>query len=128
MNEPIEIYRKEAAARILMATSQGGWEGAHTDFKRELGNKQRDYGKLVKHLLAFANTPRRAEAYLIFGFEEDKIQSRFVHLGITGTEFPAKETIEQIVAACTKLEGLLVDSHFTYDGKRTPYLVIPIQY
>lgn len=128
MREPIEGYRKEATARILMATSRGGWEGTHTDFKRELGSKQRDYSKLVKHLLAFANTPRRAEAFIIFGFEENQSKNRFDHVGVTENSLPSQETIEQIVESYTKLQGVVVDELFTFDGKRTPYIVIPMQY
>src|SRR5262249_27235486 len=100
----------------------------HTDFKLELGTKLRDYAKLVKHMLAFANTPRRTDAYIIFGVIEDRNRNVFEHVGIPDKGFPSKETIEQVVHAYTRLENVLVDSHFSLDGKFTPYVVIPMQY
>jgi hypothetical protein len=62
MPDPIEIHRKEVVQRIQTLNAQGGWEGAHTDFKRELGSTTRDLGKLLKHVLAFSNTPRRTSS------------------------------------------------------------------
>jgi len=128
MHDPIDIYRKEVTQRILVARSQGGWEGAHSDFKRELGAKSRDHAKLLKHMLAFANTPRRTDAYIIFGVSEDKDRNLFEHIGVSDVGFPSKETIEQITHEYTHLENVFVDSHFLLDGKRTPYVVIPMQY
>jgi hypothetical protein len=128
MSEPIEIYRKEVAQRILIAQSGGGWESTHTDFKRELGTKQRDFAKLLKHVLAFANTPRRTDAYIIFGVEEDKERNVFTHVGVSEGGFPSPETVEQILHDYTKIKDSYVDSHYLLDGKRTPYIVIPLQY
>jgi hypothetical protein len=128
MNEPIEVYRKEVEQRVLMAKSQGGWEGTHNDFKRELGTKSRDFAKLMKHMLAFANTPRRTDAYIIFGVDEDKNRKWFEHVGVLDKGFPPSETIEQLVHDYTKLRDVFVDSHYMLDGKRTPYVVVPIQY
>jgi hypothetical protein len=128
MPDPIEIYRTEVAQRIQMANSQGGWEGTHTDFKREQGSTYRDLGKLVKHILAFANTPRRTDAYLIFGVTEDKDRAVFEHVGIPDGGFPSPERIYDIVHQHTKIRDLFVDAHLVLDGKRTPYIVIPLQY
>jgi hypothetical protein len=128
MNDPTEVYRKEVKQRILMARTQGGWEGSHTDFKLESGTKIRNYAKLIKHLLAFANTPRSTDAYVIFGVHEDKHRSVFEHVGITGKNFLSKETIEQLIHEYTRLQNTFVDAHFSLDDKWTPYIVIPMQY
>jgi hypothetical protein len=124
----IEVCRKEVEQRILMAKAHGGWEGTHNDFKRELGTTHRDYAKLIRHLLAFANTPRRTDAYIIYGVNENKDIKLFEHIGVTVDGFPPPETIEQLVHHYTRLKDVYVDAHYTLDGKRTPYLVIPLQY
>jgi hypothetical protein len=124
----IEICRKEIEQRILVAKSQGGWEGTHTDFKRELGSKPRDSAKLIKHILAFSNTPRRTDACIIFGVNEDKHRRIFEHVGTSEKGFPEQETIEQLVHHYTRLKDVVIDSHFILDGKRTPYVLIPLQY
>jgi hypothetical protein len=128
MREPVEILRKEVQQRVQLANSQGGWEGSHTDFKRILGKERSDLAKLLRHVLAFANTPRRTDALIIFGVDEDKILRVFEHVGVTENGFPAKERIDQIVHHYTKLKGVFVDDTFTIEGKRTPYIVIPLQY
>ena len=128
MPDPVEIHRKEVAQRIQMANSQGGWEGTHTDFKKELGAAARDIGKLLKHVLAFANTPRRTDAYLIFGVNEDKPSGTFEHVGIPDQGFPPPERINDILHQYTKLKDIFVDAHYVLDGKPTPYIAIPLQY
>jgi hypothetical protein len=111
-----------------MAQQHGGWEGSNTDFKRDLGSKPRDFAKLIKHILAFANTRRRTDAYLIFGVNEDKDRKIFEHVGTQESQFPKTETIDQLLHHYTNLRDVLVDFHYTLDGKRTPYIVIPIQF
>src|ERR1019366_34223 len=128
MCDPVEIHRREVAQRIQMANSQGGWEGTHTDFKRELGSKARDLGKMLKHILAFANTPRRTDAYLIFGVNEDKDSGIFEHVGLSDQGFPAADRINDIVHQYTHLREIVIDVHHVLDGKRTPYIAIPLQY
>src|SRR5438094_10484102 len=117
MKEPIEIYRKEATQRVLMANSRGGWEGTHTDFKRELPNKPRDLAKLLKHILAFANTPRRTDAYIIFGVNEEKQRGIFEHVGARESEFPSRERIDDFIHQYTRLSNIFVDSAFYINGK-----------
>ena len=107
MNDPIENSRKEVTQRILMANCQGGWEGTHTDFKQEFGSTPRDFGRLMKHILAFANTPRRTDAYLIFGVSENKEQRVFAHTGVPDKGFPAPEKIYDLLQHYTKLRMLL---------------------
>lgn len=126
MKEPVEEHRKEVEQRVQIAITQGGWEGTHTDFKRQFGDLRPDYVKLVRHVLAFANTPRRTDAYIIFGVDEKKEEGRFDHVGVDG--FPSSERLEDILRQHTTLSNVLVDSHFILDGKRTPYIVIPLQF
>lgn len=128
MGDPVELHRKEVEQRIRIAASQGGWEGTHTDFKRELGNRNRDFGKLLKHVLAFGNTPRRTDAYIIYGVNEDKDTRVFEHLGVEENGFPTSERIDELIRQHTTLRNVFIDSHFILDGKRTPYISIPIQY
>jgi NACHT domain/Putative DNA-binding domain len=128
MADPVEVHRKEVAQRIQIASSQGGWEGTHTDFKRELGSKPRDLAKLLKHILAFANTPRRTDAYIIFGVNENRDQEVFEHIGIPEGGFPTSEKIDELIRQYTTLREVFVDSHFTLADKRTPYIAIPLQY
>jgi hypothetical protein len=127
MADPVEVHRREVEQRVQIAASQGGWEGTHTDFKWELGSKQRDLSKLLKHILAFANTPRRTDAYIIFGVSEDKVGGVFDHVGVAEDGFPSSERIDDLVRQYTTLRDVFVDSHFVLNGKRTPYIVIPIQ-
>ena len=128
MPDPIEVHRKEVAQRIQTVNSQGGWEGAHTDFKRELGSTTRDLGKLLKHVLAFSNTPRRTDAYIIFGVNEDKDTGTFQHVGTPDHGFPQPERINDIIHQYTHLKDIVIDAHYVLDGKRTPYILIPLQY
>lgn len=128
MPDPIEIHRKEVAQRIQTLNAQGGWEGAHTDFKRELGSTTRDLGKLLKHVLAFSNTPRRTDAYIIFGVSEDKDTGTFQHVGTPAQGFPQPERINDIIHQYTHLKDIVIDAHHVLDGKRTPYILIPLQY
>ena len=128
MGDPVELHRKEVEQRIRIAESQGGWEGTHTDFKRELGSRNKDFGKLLKHVLAFANTPRRTDAYIIFGVNEDKEAGVFEHIGVVEGGFPTSERIDELIRQHTTLRNVFVDSHFALEGKRTPYISIPIQY
>ncbi|MBZ5525322.1 MAG: NACHT domain-containing protein [Acidobacteriia bacterium] len=127
MNEPVAIHRREVAQRILMANRQGGWEGTHTDFKTELGSTSRDLAKLFKHILAFANTPRRTDAYLIFGVKEDKASGRFDHIGVAVDGFPQAERIYELLHHYTRLRDIFIDAAYEVDGKRTPYICIPLQ-
>jgi Cdc6-like AAA superfamily ATPase len=128
MADPVEIHRREVEQRVQIALSQGGWEGTHTDFKRELVSKQKDLAKLLKHILAFANTPRRTDAYIIFGVSEDKTEGVFSHVGAAEDGFPTSERIDDLVRQYTTLRDVFVDSHFVLEGKRTPYITVPIQY
>jgi hypothetical protein len=128
MREPIEVLRKEAQQRLQLAVSHGGWEGTHTDFKRKLESQPRDLAKVMRHILAFANTPRRTDAYIIFGVNEDKTIKIFEHVGVDSEGFPLKERLDELVRHYTKLKGVLVDDSFVVDGKRTPYIAIPMQY
>lgn len=128
MNEPTDVLRTEAQQRLQLANHHGGWEGTHTDFKRELGSKLGELAKLVRHILAFANTPRRTDAYIIFGVNENKSLKAFDHVGVSTDGFPQKERIDELVRRYTKVKGVFVDDSFLVDGKRTPYLVIPMQY
>jgi len=121
------VYREEVSQRIQLANSQGGWEGSHTDFKSDLGSSPGDCAKLLKHILAFANTPRRTDAYIIFGVQEDKALKTFEHRGVQGT-FPAPETIYNLIQHYTKLREVFVDAYFVLGGKPTPYVTIPLQY
>lgn len=127
MPEPIEIHRKEVEQRILIAGTQGGWEGTHTDFKKKLELAPRNFAKLLKHILAFANTPRRTDAYIIFGVEEDKNQKKFQHVGVADGEFSSPETLYSLIRHYTKLSDVFFDTYFTLDGKLTPYVMIPLQ-
>ena len=129
MGDPIEIHRREVAERIQVAMSQGGWEGTDTDFKKELGSTPKNFAKTLKHILAFANTPRRWSAYIIFGVEEDESQPRiFKHVGIPAGGFPSPERIEQLVRDYTEpVVDITVDAYYELNGKCTPYIVIPLQ-
>jgi hypothetical protein len=128
MNEPIQVHRTEVAQLLSMLKAQGGWEGTHTDFKRELGSKAKDLGKLLKHILAFANTPRRSDAYIICGVEEDKDRGLFTHIGVSEDHFPAPERISDLIHEYTLVKDVVVDARYHLEGKRTPYIAIPIQY
>ena len=128
MHEPIQTLRKEAEQRLQLVNQQGGWEGTHTDFKKELGSKPSQLAKVLRHILAFANTPRRTDAYIIFGVNENKTLRLFEHVGVGSEQFPQKERIDELVRCYTKVKGVFVDDGFLVDGKRTPYVVIPMQY
>lgn len=128
MADPIETHRKEVEQRIQIMNTAGGWEGTHTEFKRELDSKPRDLAKLFKHILAFANTPRRTDAYIIFGVEEDKEQGTFKHVGVPDHGFPSAERINALIHEYTSFKDVLIDRNFELDGKRTPYVSIPLQY
>ena len=128
MNEPVDTCRQEVIQRIQLAQSEGGWEGTHTDFKKELDSTPQAYAKLLKHVLAFANTPRRTDAYIIFGVSEDRTLRQFEHTGVTDARFPTPETIYNLLRSYTGITDVFVDSHFTPSGKLTPYLMIPLQY
>src|SRR5579872_1503326 len=127
MPDPVEIHRKEVEQRILIASTQGGWESTHTDFKKELGLAPQSFAKLLKHTLAFANTPRRTDAYIIFGVEEDKNLKKFQHIGVGDGKFPSPETLYNLIRHYTKLSDVFIDAYFTLDGKLTPYIIIPLQ-
>ena len=94
MTEPVAVHRQEVTQRIQIASTGGGWEGAHTDFKTELGTKTRDLEGLLKHLLAFANTPRRTDAYIIYGVHENKDERIFEHVGVSKEGFPTPERLD----------------------------------
>ncbi len=128
MPEPVETRRKEAAQRVQLAQAQGGWEGTHTDFKNALESNPRSHAKLLKHVLAFANTPRRTDAYIIFGVNEDKHLRVFEHTGVSESGFPAPETIYNLLRHYTTLSDVFVDAYFMLNGKLTPYVTIPLQY
>lgn len=128
MGDPIEIHRKEVLQRVQMANSQGGWEGTHNDFKRQMASTPRDLAKLIKHILAFANTPRRTDAYIVFGVNEDKDRGVFEHVGIPDQGFPSPERIYAHIHEYTSLRDVIIDAHYVLDGKHTPYIVIPLQY
>jgi hypothetical protein len=128
MTEPVAVHRQEVTQRIQIASTGGGWEGAHTDFKTELGTKTRDLEGLLKHLLAFANTPRRTDAYIIYGVHENKDERIFEHVGVSKEGFPTPERLDQLIHQHTNLHDVFVDAYFTSDGKRTPYIAIPFQY
>ncbi len=64
-------------------------------------------------------------AYVIYGVSESAERNR-EHVG--ATVFPGKEHLEQLIQEYTALEGIVVDSEFTLDGRRTPYIVVPLQY
>ncbi len=128
MSDPFEVHRKEVTQRVQLAHIQGGWEGTHTDFKKELDSNPTSYAKLLKHILAFANTPRRTDAYIIYGVKEDKNLRTFSHDGVNSGKFPTPETIENLIRQYTKVSGVVVDAHFSLGGKITPYVMIPLQY
>jgi hypothetical protein len=128
MSDPIAIHRKEVAQRIQILNARGGWEGTHTDFKAQLASTPKDLAKLLRHILAFANTPRRTDAYIIFGVTEHKQHQTFTHTGIGDAGFPAAQRIEALVHEYTTLRDIVVDAHCVLDNKRTPYVVIPLQY
>jgi hypothetical protein len=108
-----------------MACANGPWEGRYLDFKMTLDSGDRSaFGKMLKLLLAFANTPRNREAYIIYGVRENEGSAE--HVGVDS--FPAQEQIEQLIREYTDLDGVVVDTDFELAGKRTPYVAVPLQY
>jgi hypothetical protein len=128
MADPIAIHRKELVQRLHALNREGGWEGSHTDFKRDLPSTPRQLGKIIKHILAFANTPRRTDAFIIFGVEEDKDRGHFSHVGVPYDAVLPHETLEELLRQYTSLEKVVIDRSCVVADKRTPYIVIPLQY
>ena len=119
-----EHYRRRVEQKVFLIQAQGGWEGAHLDLKLELEDRDRTIAKLIKHILAFANTPRKDDAFIIFGVRENKKQQRCFHEG--ATKFPSAEKIYSIIETHSTLErrDFLIDDQFEIENKRTPYIVI----
>lgn len=116
-------YRKIVEQKISLALNQGGWEGAHNDFKLELQDDRASLSKLIKHILAFANTPRKEEAFIIFGVREVDA-FHFKHEG--AINFPKADKIYSIIKANTNIgvNDVLIDDQFTLNGIWTPYVVV----
>lgn len=119
-----ETLRRNVETQIAVACASGPWEGRYLDFKEKLDGSRAGLGKMLKLLLAFANTPRNRDAYIIYGVTDRDRPVR--HVGVES--FPSKEQIEELCREYTDLEGIVVDSEFSIGPKRTPFLVIPIQF
>src|SRR5215469_3571134 len=117
--------RDHVEAAVALACSKGRWEEPSLDFKRQLDPSMSSIAKLFKLLLAFANTLRNHEAYVIYGVSEENDAAR-AHVGVN--DFPSRERIEQLLREHTNRENVVVDSDFILHGKRTPYISVPLQY
>src|SRR2546427_13128150 len=125
MGDPIiDIHRKELTQRLQTAALHGGWEGTHTDFKRQMGPTPKEIGKLIRHMLAFTNTPRRTDAFIIFGVDQDKSRGVFTHYGITPGSFPSRDKLESLIHEHTTIRDFVVDDLHIVDGRVTPYIVV----
>jgi hypothetical protein len=120
-----EVLRQNVSELISLASAKGIWEDHALDFKRELPSQPRGLAKALKLILAFANTPRNRDAYIIYGVSEDSEKGQ-EHIGVS--EFPAKERLEQLIREYTDLEGVIVDADYMLGDKRTPYIMVPLQY
>ena len=83
-----EVLRKNVEKHIALASATGTWEDQHSDFKLELLNTANALGKVLKLLLAFSNTPRNRDAYIIYGVTE-RSPVGYAHVG--AGQFPAKD-------------------------------------
>jgi hypothetical protein len=119
-----EQLRQTVSQKLVYLLTQGGWEGLHLDLKRDLDSTNRSIAKLLKHILAFANTARKDVALIIFGIAEDKKRRKFEHVGATG--FPDADMLYNIVKSRTNLSpnDIVIDDQFYLQGKHTPYIAI----
>jgi hypothetical protein len=109
----------------MLATASGSWEDESLDFKTNLPPQPLALGKTLKLLLAFANTPRNRDAYVIYGLSEKSPLGR-QHIG--ADVFPPKEQIEHLIHEYTDLKDIVVDSEYSLNGYRTPFIVVPLQF
>lgn len=119
-----EIFRRLVEQKISLTINEGGWEGSHLDYKLMLKDDHNSISKTLKHILAFANTPRKSEAFIIFGVRENKDDKRFIHEG--ASRFPEADKINNCIQAYTNLSlnDLIIDNQFELNGKLTPYIII----
>jgi hypothetical protein len=115
--------RDNVETQIALACAKGIWEGRYLDFKQDL-DEHWGVQKLLKLLLAFANTPRARESYVIYGVTDKDRPVR--HIGVES--FCSREHIEQYIREYTDLREVVVDVDFTIEGKRTPFIAIPLQF
>ena len=84
----------------------------------------RGLGKLIKHTLAFANTPRRTDAYIVFGVQENKELGKFEHVGVPEQGFPNHERVNDIIKNHTLLEDIFIDANFLLNEKTSPLILL----
>ncbi len=133
MNIPDEItHHREVVKDIINRIEfEGGWEGQYVDLKHhfDLNPKNGEYSMIpfLKHILAFANTPRAKHAYVIFGISENKATCSFE---VTGTEkFPNPTDLHNLIESKTNIprDSITIDGGFRYKNMRIPYFAIDIE-
>ena len=131
MSDPVVMtLRKEVAQRICLANASGGYEGTHTDFKLHMEDNEPSFGKLIKHLLSFANTPRQTYALIIYGVDEVIIDNTITynHVGVSEkNKFPNRDKIYTKIVDVTDIEGIEIDDGFIFNGLLTPFIAVPFQ-
>lgn len=113
----------EASIETLLYES----EGTELDFKRDqypLSDPD-EKSEFIKDILAFANGWRRADAYILVGVEEKKVNGRSIPVGVT--THPNDANLQQLVLSKTNRPVTFSYEVVAFKGVGIGVIKIPVQ-